>query len=194
VFFKGREITNLSPERICHLGIARTFQIPAIFPSMNVYENVLVGAAFGKRTSLSTKSFASSWNLDASFGRLALEALDKVGLLQKKDVQGKNLTLYEIKLVMLASALATNPILLLLDEPVGGLGVSESNKFVQLLKKLNGQGLTILLIEHRMEVMMKLSTRVLIMDHGEKICEGSPEEVSRDKTVIEAYLGVATKN
>lgn len=175
--FKDKYIHKLNPNKICELGIARTFQIPALFESLTTYQNALVGAAFG--------------NTDKDRNKLNLvkKNLEFFGLWEKKDIIADELSLYERKALMVASALTTEPEMLLLDEPTAGLSKIESDHVMELFKKINNRDVAIIIIEHNMDVLMNISERVMILDHGEKICEGPPGRVCKDEGVIEAYLG-----
>ncbi len=177
VLFDGQQIHKLPPNKICELGVARTFQIPTLFGSLTVYKNALVGAIYGKSNKKRNKE------------RLVKENLEFFGLWNKKDIMADELSLYERKALMVASALATEPKLLILDEPTAGLSKIESDHVMDLFKKINAEGMTIMIIEHNMDVLMNISERVMILDYGEKICEGPPGKVCVDKRVIEAYLG-----
>ncbi|RMG57895.1 MAG: ABC transporter ATP-binding protein [Deltaproteobacteria bacterium] len=177
VFFQGRDITGYSPEKVTHLGIARTFQIVKIFGNMTVRENIMVGA-FCRTWSVSRASEeAEAWG---TF----------VGLGGKLDYMAGELTLAEQKWLQLGRALATRPRLLLMDEVFAGLTQAEIKSAVNLIKRIKEEkGITVLIVEHVMDVVMPLSDRVIVLDNGEKIAEGKPEEVSRDERVIRAYLG-----
>jgi branched-chain amino acid transport system ATP-binding protein len=178
VFFDNVNISGLRPNQICRKGMTRTFQIPEVFYSMTVLVNVMVGAHFGN---------LHGYNED----EVIKETINLVGLQGKENTAAENLNLYDKKLTMLAAALATKPKLLLLDEPCAGLSPTETRDFMNLVNKLNQeQGITIIIIEHHMKVLTELSQRLMIMHNGEKICIGSPEEVSNDERVIELYLGV----
>jgi branched-chain amino acid transport system ATP-binding protein len=181
--FAGREIQALPPHRICHLGLARTFQIPLVFGSGTVAENALVGAYFGKRPG------ALGLRFHADDRRRVDEALALVGLAAKRDAESGLLSVFDKKRLMIASALATGPAILLLDEPVGGLNHREIDEFVALIRRLRDAGLTVMLIEHVMRALMSLSDRVMILHHGEKLAEGTPAQIRRDPEVIRVYLG-----
>jgi len=177
IVFDGRNINGLRPHQICYRGIARTFQIPLLFSTMTVFENVKVGAHFGGRGGHNEKE-----NIN--------ETINLVGLQGKENIIAENLSVFNKKLVMLAAALATRPKLLLLDEPAGGLSPGEVKQSVELIQKINTElGITIIVIEHLMKVLMELSQRLMILHYGEKICMGPPKEVTADKRVIEVYLG-----
>lgn len=184
VTFDGRDITNLPPEAICHAGIARTFQLNACFDTLSLRDNVRVAAYFGR----GNRRFAG-----LSTGKEAEahtnEALAAVGLADNDDMPAGDLPVLDRKLLMLAGALATRPKLLLLDEPVGGLSPRETDHFMAVVRKIAASGVTIILIEHVMRFLVQLSTRVMIMHHGERIYEGSPRGVASDRTVIDVYLG-----
>ena len=184
VIFDGRDITHLPPEAICHAGIARTFQLNACFESLSVRDNVRVAAYFGRDNrrypGLSIGPEVES-HTDAS--------LAAVGLSDKDNAPAGALPVLDRKLLMLAGALATRPKLLLMDEPVGGLNPKEIDHFMAVVRTIAASGVTILLIEHVMRFLVQLSTRVLIMHHGESIYEGPPQGLTRDRTVIDVYLG-----
>ena len=182
--FDGQEIQRLRPDRICRHGIARTFQTTVSFDTQTVLNNVLVGSIFGaKGGSTPTLRFRPE-ALEA-----ALDALEFCGLLDKQAWPPALLSVFERKRLMFATALATQPKLLLLDEPVGGLTRAEREDMVQLVRKINGAGISVLLIEHVMKAVQALANRMLVLHHGEKIVEGAPSEVLRDKRVVEVYLG-----
>ena len=183
VRFAGRETQGLPAHRICHLGIARTFQIPLVFGSGTVEENVLVGAYFGKRTA------PVGLRVEPEVRERVEQALELTGLAPVRGREAASVSVYDKKRLMVASALATQPRLLLLDEPVGGLNHAEVDAFVGLIRRLRETGLTVVLIEHVMRALMSLSDRVMIMHHGEKLAEGTPAEVRADPRVVEVYFG-----
>jgi branched-chain amino acid transport system ATP-binding protein len=178
IIFDNVSITGIRPHQICHKGIARTFQIPKLFLTLPLVENVRVGAHFGVRGAHDEREGIK-------------EAINLVGLQGKENVIAANLNLFDKKMTMLAAALATKPRLLLLDEPIGGLSPTEVSQSMTLFQKINRElGLTIIVIEHLMKVLTELAQRLMILQSGEKICIGPPQEVTREKRVIEVYLGV----
>jgi len=184
VWFGDTEITSWSADRICQLGIARTFQLNAAFDSLSVRENVEVAAYFGR-----TRRRSPGFRLGRSTARAAEEALDFVGLSHKADTSIGQLPVLDRKLLMIAGAVATKPQVIFLDEPVGGLTPSEIDRIMALVEKLRTQGITIVLIEHVMRFLLALSSRVVIMHHGKVIFEGRPDKVAEDETVVATYLG-----
>ena len=172
----GERIDGLRPDEVCRRGIARTFQIVRPFPALTVEDNVMVGALL--RTS------------DTAHAReTAHEVLRRLDLFDKRQREAKSLTLPDRKRLEVARALATAPQLLLLDEVMAGLRPTETDRMVAILRELNAQGLTILLIEHVMRAVMALANRVLVLHHGAQIALGTPAEVTREPAVIESYLG-----
>lgn len=177
ILFQGEKINGLRPHRICQKGIARTFQIPLVFPSITVYENVETGAHFGNRDVKDEKE-------------IVLEILEFVGLKGTEDIEASHLRLFDKKRTMLAAALATKPRLLLLDEPAGGLNPAEIQESITLFKRINEElRITIIVIEHLMKVLMGISERMMILNNGENICIGLAEDVAKDEKVIDIYLG-----
>jgi branched-chain amino acid transport system ATP-binding protein len=181
--FNGRPIQGFPPHRVCHQGIARTFQLPLVFASGTVEENVMVGGYFGRRGGFPGLGF------DRASKRRVAGALAMTGLTDRRATPANRLSVFDKKRLMIASALATEPAILMLDEPVGGLNHDEIDECVALIRRLNQTGVTILLIEHVMRALMTLSDRVLIMHAGEKLAEGTPEEIRRAPEVIRVYLG-----
>jgi len=191
IIFDGRYVGELSPHQVCHAGIARTFQVPEVFRSLTVLENVMVGSTFGRPMSILRVSRQDERRIAKE---TAIKALDFVGLGEKKFSSLESLSLLEVKSLMIASALATNPKLLLLDEPVAGLSTQEIAQVTELMRQMNREGITIIMVEHIMKTLMRLSHRVMILDYGQKISEGTPEQVCRDEKVIEVYLGPGRKS
>ncbi len=181
VIFLGRPITGWAPYKVCRAGIARTFQIARPFPDMSAEENVLIGLWFGKNSDTVHGADAES--------REAVELLDLVGLREKRYTPGKELTLSEQRRLEVARALATHPSLLLLDEIAAGLSPHAVNQAAQLVLSLRERGMTILLVDHFLNLTARVSDRLVALDQGEKIVEGSPQEVLHHPEVLSAYLG-----
>lgn len=177
--FQGTSIAGLPPHRRCHLGIARTFQIPQIFSSLSVEENVATGAMFG------TERHAHS-ALEARI----VEALELTGLMRERHQPASRADLLTRKRIMLAAALATEPRLIFLDEPLAGLNAEEVDIFVSLFRRLHAAlGLTLVVVEHKVRALATLSDRILILNAGSLLCLDRPEVVLRDARVIDIYLG-----
>ena len=177
ILFQDEKINNLKPYHVCQKGIARTFQVPLVFPSLTVHENIETGISFGNDRIIKDKKKTVS------------EILEFVGLVGKEDIKATHLKLFDKKKTMLATVLATNPCLLLLDEPAGGLNPAEIQESIDLFKRIKEKGVTIVVIEHLMKVLMSLCRRLMILHLGEKICIGPSEIVTKEKKVIEIYLG-----
>ena len=180
ITFCGEEIAGLKAHQICRKGIAKTFQIAESFPGLTAQECTMIGALFGNRQNISMAEAKTE----------AARILDFVSFPeQKRETIIRNLNVVELKKVQLARALASKPKLLLLDELTTGLNPKESNEAVELIKKIRDNGVSILIIEHVMSVIMGVSNRIVVLDHGEKIAEGRPYEVVNNQKVIDTYLG-----
>jgi branched-chain amino acid transport system ATP-binding protein len=180
VMFCGENITGMKPDRICRKGIAKTFQIAESFPDLTARQCVMIGILFGNDTAPGMK--------EAQVRALSILA-DVNFPLEKAETLNRNLNVVELKRLQLARALASSPKLLLLDELTTGLNPKESNEAVELIRKIRDRGISILIIEHVMSVIMGVSDRIVVLDHGEKIADGRPYEVVNNQQVIDTYLG-----
>ncbi len=177
--FDGREVAGFPPERLCKLGIARTFQLVRPFANLSVLDNVAIGRIYGRQPARDRRTAEIE-------GR---ELLGQVGLADRADVPARSLTLVGRKRLELARALATRPRLLLLDELLAGLNPSEVRDAVQLILRLRDGGVTIMLVEHLVKAVFEAADRIVVLNAGEKIAEGDPTAVAADQRVIDAYLG-----
>jgi branched-chain amino acid transport system ATP-binding protein len=191
VRYKGQDITNRAPEAVAKLGIARTFQNIRLFKNMTVLDNVKVGFHIKERTNLldallHTGRYQADEHDSVAKG---LDLLERVNLAGLADEQAANLPYGFQRRLEIARALATDPDVLLLDEPAAGMNPLETKELMDFITRLAGEGLTILVIEHDMRLIMNISSVVTVLDHGEKICAGPPAYVQNSPAVIEAYLG-----
>jgi branched-chain amino acid transport system ATP-binding protein len=175
----GREIVGLRPHDVCAHGLARTFQVAKPFGGMSVLENVMTGAFLRDRRRHGARDKAR-------------EAIAFVGLSSKEELPARDLTTIDQRRLEMARALATQPRLLLLDEVMAGLNPAEVDQAVGLVKKLSARGLTIVIVEHLMRAVMALARHIVVLDHGQKIAEGTPTDVMNDPEVVRAYLGSST--
>jgi ABC-type branched-subunit amino acid transport system ATPase component len=176
VFFKGKDVTYLKPHDLCQMGIGRTFQIPQIFNNMTVLENVMIGAFARERNASRAQAISE-------------EIVQKMELTHRAQDQAVGLTILETKMLEFSRALATQPELILVDEPMAGLNPEESHHIGEIIKGIAESGITVIVIEHVVQSLVKFADYMVGLDEGRKIAEGSPEEVTSNPHIIEAYLG-----
>lgn len=177
IHFQGKDISRLSAHQVCHLGIARTYQIPQPFGDLTVLQNAVVASMFGRGISQSAAM------------REAPRVLELTDLMDRKDVRAKDMATIALKRLEVARALATDPTVLLVDEAAAGLNETELPRMLEILENIRQTGITIILIEHVMKVMREAVDWILVMDEGATIASGTPQDVMKDKKVIECYLG-----
>lgn len=193
VFFKGNDITGLASHEVPKVGIARTFQNLRLFRHMSALENVMVARHLKTRSGFLSCAFKlplSRRDEKAIRGK-AMECLDYVGLSARADEDALSMPFGLQRYLEIARALALEPELILLDEPAGGLNPGETEELGQVIGRIRGLGITVVLIEHDMSLVMNISDHIIVLNYGQKIAEGTPEEIQRNEAVIEAYLGAA---
>jgi branched-chain amino acid transport system ATP-binding protein len=191
VSYRGTTLNGLKPHQIAHLGLIRTFQRTSVFPNDTVYDNLLIGLHRGGRVALLQAILGLPWarSSERRLRERAGELAEWVGLERRAHDLAGSLSYGEQRLVGLALALAAEPSMLLLDEPVSGMNASETRTFVELVRNIRARGVTILLVEHDMPMVMSVSDRIVVMNYGRIIAEGTPDVIRKDPAVIEAYLG-----
>ena len=191
IVFEGRSLAGLKANQVAERGIARTFQNIRLFANLSALENVMIGRHVRTRTGVigAVLRHRAARDEEAAIERRALELLEFVGIAGRANDAAATLPYGDQRRLEIARALATDPKLLALDEPAAGMNATESTALRELLRRIRAQGVTILLIEHDMRLVMSLCDRILVLDHGECLAEGAPREMQSDARVIEAYLG-----
>jgi len=191
VIFRGQRITAWKPHAVAGLGIARTFQTTKLFPHMTVLENVMVGRHPRTRSGFlaGMLNLPRTWREDREIEARSLSILEELGLAAHAGETASNLPFGRGRLVEFARALATEPVLLLLDEPAAGLNIYETQALAELILRIRERGVTCLVVEHDMSLVMRISDEVVVLDQGEKITEGPPRAIQRHPEVIRIYLG-----
>jgi len=191
IFFKDKNISNKKPYKIAKLGISRTFQTIKLFPQMSVLETVMLGRHIRSRASFIECLTAAPW-IWFEEKKIKEKAIELLEIFKLKDVmynEAMSLPFGKQRLVELARALATEPELLLLDEPASGLNINETDEFAEIIVSLKNKGMTIIIVEHDMSLVMRISDEVVVLNFGEKIAEGKPFDIQKNQEVINIYLG-----
>jgi branched-chain amino acid transport system ATP-binding protein len=191
IFFQEKDITGLKPHKIASQGIARTFQLTTLYSNCSALENVIIGHHLEMRTGVwgilwRTPSY---WKEERKAQQDSLQLLQFVGLQGQESILAKNLPHGHQQRLKIAIALSSTPRLLLLDEPVSGMNPEETNEMMALINKIRANGITVIMIEHDMRAVMGLCDRILVINYGEKLAEGAPQQIQENPEVIEAYLG-----
>jgi branched-chain amino acid transport system ATP-binding protein len=191
IVFDGEQITGIKPYQITDKGICRTFQNIRLFPQMNVLENIMVGGHSRSHSGVlkSVLRTKSQRKEESKLCETAKDLMELVGLSNYDEVIAENLSYGQQRRLEIARAMASNPKLLLLDEPAAGMNETETESLFDLIKKVQARGITVLIIEHDMPLVMKLCDRITVLNFGKKLAEGTPEEIQNNQAVIEAYLG-----
>ena len=191
VFFDGKDMTGLKPHRVTAAGVARTFQLAKLFCESSVLEHVIVGQHCRTRAGVwsALTQNSSSQREEEESQRKAIELLKFTNLFSVKDEYAGNLSCAQQRRLMIATAMASDPKLILLDEPTSGMSAEEVAEVVEIIRNIRDGGVTVFLIEHNMRVAMNICDRIAVLNYGKKIAEGTPEEVAHNKSVIDAYLG-----